>query len=112
HSCRRIQTPSFRTPCPGGSSMKRTLTDLGSRLFLAVAAVVLFGATFAPTAANAAPPLFEENWVANPGTPVVGYNGWNLTGTAVTNPEMISAGNLSYPSYPSSGIGNEVTLAT
>src|SRR5437016_1597559 len=110
-SCRRIFTPSFQLPCPGGSSMKRTLTDLSSRLFLAVAAVVLFGATFAPVA-NAAPPLFEENWNAAAGTAVVGYNSWNLTGTSVVSPETITAGNLSYPSYPSSGIGNKVTLAT
>jgi len=39
-------------------------------------------------------------------------NGWLNTGTAATPNIAITAASITYPSYPGSGIGNEVTLVT
>ena len=39
-------------------------------------------------------------------------NGWNITGTNATPTIAVTAASITYPGYLSSGIGNEVTLAT
>jgi hypothetical protein len=38
--------------------------------------------------------------------------GWNITGTILTNPVMVTSPGLSYSGYPLSGIGNAAGLAT
>ena len=54
--------------------------------------------------------LLEENFDYPVGTQLVGTNGWTQQGTTTTNPIMVESGNLSYPSYVSSNIGNYVTI--
>jgi len=54
--------------------------------------------------------LLEENFDYPVGTQLVGTNGWTQQGTTTTNPITVESGNLSYPSYVSSNIGNYVTI--
>ncbi|MCX7861837.1 MAG: DUF5018 domain-containing protein [Bacteroidales bacterium] len=56
------------------------------------------------------PLLLEENFDYAVGTMLVGTNGWVEQGTSSINEFQIIAGNLSYPSYASSGIGNYLLI--
>lgn len=53
--------------------------------------------------------LFEDNFNYPAGDSLRGH-GWNITGTSVVNPVSVTLTGLSYTGYPSSGIGNGVTL--
>lgn len=53
--------------------------------------------------------LLEENFNYTVGTELLA-NGWNLTGTAVTNPVLVVSPGLTYTGYPLSGIGNAAGL--
>ena len=55
--------------------------------------------------------LLEENFDYPSGTLLVGTNGWIEQGTSSTNVLTIQTGNLSYPSYLSSNIGNYLPIA-
>lgn len=57
-----------------------------------------------------AAPLFEENFNYAAGSNLLGQGGWIQTGTHATPVITVSAPSLSYPAYPSSGIGNSVLL--
>lgn len=64
-------------------------------------------ATFAATIAAAAPPIFQEDFSYAIGSLLAGQGGWSAHSGAGTNAQTINvAGGLSYPGYPSSGIGN------
>ena len=55
--------------------------------------------------------LFNENFSYTVGTDLTA-NGWNITGTTATPTVAVSAASITYAGYLSSGIGEEVTLAT
>src|SRR5438093_1556380 len=50
--------------------------------------------------------VFTENFSYAAGSPLNGTGGWSAHSGAGTNAQTIGAGSLSYPGYPSSGIGN------
>lgn len=56
------------------------------------------------TAATAAP-LFVENFSYGTPSGLVGQGGWAAHSAAGTNAQTVNAGNLTYPGYPSSGVG-------
>src|SRR5215831_5690638 len=62
-------------------------------------------AIFAASAVSAAP-LFVENFSYGAPSSLNGQNSWGAHSAAGTNPQTVNAGNLTYPGYPSSGIGN------
>ena len=55
--------------------------------------------------------LLDENFSYTVGTDLTA-NGWNITATTASPTLAVSASSISFTSYLSSGIGNEVTLAT
>lgn len=56
--------------------------------------------------------LVNENFDYTAGTGLIGQGGWAIVGTSVVNPITVSATSISYPNYPSSGIGQELSIAT
>ena len=55
--------------------------------------------------------MLDENFSYTIGTDLTA-NGWNITGTTASPTVKVSASSISYPGYLSSGIGEEVTMAT
>jgi len=55
--------------------------------------------------------LLNENFDYTSGT-LLTANGWNITGTTATPNVAVSIASIAYSGYLSSGIGNEVSLAT
>lgn len=56
--------------------------------------------------------LVNENFDYTAGTGLIGQGGWAIVGTSVTNPITVSAASISYPNYPSSGVGQELSINT
>jgi hypothetical protein len=75
--------------------MKKVTTSI-----LTLAAVGVLGVT----AATAAPVLVENFSYATP-SGLVGQGGWATHSGGGTNAQTVNAGNLTYPGYPSSGVG-------
>lgn len=55
--------------------------------------------------------LVNENFDYAVGSGLIGQGGWAIVGTSVVNPIAVSASSISYPNYPSSGIGQELSVA-
>lgn len=55
--------------------------------------------------------LVNENFDYTAGSGLIGQGGWAIVGTSVVNPISVSASSISYPNYPSSGIGQELSVA-
>lgn len=79
--------------------MKRATLIITPSL-LALAAVGVIGVTAATAA-----PLFVENFSYSTPSGLVGQGGWAAHSAAGTNAQTVNAGNLTYPGYPSSGVG-------
>jgi len=56
--------------------------------------------------------LVNENFDYTVGSGLIGQGGWAIVGTNVTNPITVSASSISYLNYPSSGIGQELSINT
>jgi hypothetical protein len=54
--------------------------------------------------------LLVENFDYTPATDLLGQGSWALTGSAATPNIQVTATSITYPAYPGSGVGNEVTL--
>jgi hypothetical protein len=73
---------------------------------IATGLLVLAAVTTSAIGASAAP-LFVEDFSYAVGSGLNGQGGWAAHSGAGTNPQTINtAGGLSYPGYPSSGVGN------
>src|SRR5690242_11021346 len=57
------------------------------------------------------PAVLVDDFTASAGTPLTA-TGWNAHSAAGTNPISTIAGSLSYTGYPSSGVGNSVSMTT
>jgi len=55
--------------------------------------------------------LVNENFDYAVATPMVGTGGWAIVGTSVVNPLTVTGASITYPGYPTSGIGQELTVA-
>jgi hypothetical protein len=55
--------------------------------------------------------LVNENFDYASGSALIGQGSWAIVGTSVINPINVSATSISYSGYPSSGIGQELSLA-
>jgi hypothetical protein len=67
---------------------------------------------FACVLASQAQTLVNENFDYAAGTGLIGQGSWAIVGTSVVNPITVSAASISYPNYPSSGVGQELSIAT
>lgn len=54
--------------------------------------------------------LLVENFDYTPATDLLGQGSWALTATAASPNIQVTASSITYPAYPGSGVGNEVTL--
>jgi len=70
--------------------------------------LILFSLLFLPLAATNGQ-FFIENFDYPAGDSIT-QHGWVAHSSATTNPMFITSPGLTYPDYPSSGIGNAVTL--
>lgn len=61
--------------------------------------------------ASQAQTLVNENFDYTVGSGLIGQGGWAIVPTSVVNPITVSASSISYPNYPSSGIGQELSVA-
>jgi len=76
--------------------------------FIAFAALAAFALP-----ALAVGPIYTEDFNYAPATALNGTGGWSAHSGAGTNPQTVASGSLTYPGYPSSGVGNKLgTLAT
>ncbi|MFA5045220.1 MAG: T9SS type A sorting domain-containing protein [Paludibacter sp.] len=55
--------------------------------------------------------LVNENFDYAVTTPMVGTGDWAIVGTSTTNPLTVTASTITYAGYPSSGIGQELSVA-
>ena len=56
--------------------------------------------------------LVNENFNYASGSGLIGQGGWAIVGTSTTNPITVSASTITYSGYPSSGIGQELSILT
>ncbi len=56
--------------------------------------------------------LVNENFEYAVGSALIGQGGWAIVGTSTTNPITVSASTITYSGYPSSGIGQELSIMT
>src|SRR5213078_1511975 len=92
-------------PTATGTTPARTSSP-GSRIRLLAAAAAIAAVIVVNAAPAGATLLFNENFSYAAPSALNGQGGWTAHSGAGTNPQTVNAGNLSYPSYPSSGIGN------
>src|SRR5437867_873355 len=80
------------------------------RRSIAVTATIAALMVLTAATAGAATPLFNENFSYAAASNLNGQGGWTAHSAGGTNPQTITAGSLSYPGYPASGIGNSDQL--